>query len=99
MTARVFSIRQGVGFPDWYIVSGSGRLFDWYNVDTVTELAFLDEFDRDVRLAVSDRDRRVIRAGFADCRESLNLATVRGLFRRDYGSDTFGHSEWHVATW
>jgi hypothetical protein len=89
--------RQGSGFPDWEIVRGSDRLFDWYNPETVTELGFVDDDGRSVRLAVSDRNRLVIRAALVGSDRSVNLRTVPGLVRRFYGSDCFGHTDWFVA--
>ena len=56
----VSGVRQGSGFPDWEIVRGSARLFDWYNEDTVTELGFVDDSARAVRLAVLDLDRKSV---------------------------------------
>jgi len=95
--------RQGSGFPDWEIVRGSDRLFDHYSEETVTELSFVHNGQR-VRLAVSDRDRRVIRSaalvpvpGQLIGEGLVNLRTVPGLVRRFYGSDCFGHTEWFVA--
>lgn len=101
--SAVVETRQGTGFPDWVIVRGSDRLFDWYNQETVTELSFVHDGQR-VRLAVCDRTRLVIRsAALVPVRGRLvgeglvNLATVPGLVRRFYGSDCFGHTEYRVA--
>lgn len=88
--------RQGIGFPDWVIVSGSDRVFDWYG-DTVTELAFEDHWGREIRLAVDDRSRRVIRSGVFGSDLPVNLAQLPGLVRRFYGSDCYGHTEYFVA--
>jgi hypothetical protein len=95
--------RQGSGFPDWEIVRGSGRLFDWYNPERVSELSFVHD-GRSVRLAVSDCDRRVIRsAGLAGdpswliAGAPVDLATVPGLVRRNYGRGSGGHTEYFVA--
>lgn len=87
--------RQGIGFPDWVIVRGSARLFDWYSEDSVTELGFVDD-GREVRLAVTDRNRRVIRAEYVGggC---PNLYSVAGLVRHFYGDGAHGHTEWSVA--
>lgn len=87
--------RQGIGFPDWVIVRGSARLFDWYG-DTVTELGFVGDDGREIRLAVADRNRRVIRAEYVGG-GSPNLYSVAGLVRRFYGADCYGHTEWSVA--
>lgn len=87
--------RQGIGFPDWEIVQGSARLFDWYG-DTVTELGFFDGDGREVRLAVSGCDRRVIRAAYVGGGYP-NLYNVCGLVRRFYGDGAHGHTEWAVA--
>lgn len=89
--------RQGIGFPDWEIVRGSARLFDWYSEDSVTELAFVDSQGIDVRLAVSDRNRKVIRAGAVGREGSVYLGNIPGLVRRFYGSAAFGHTEYFVA--
>ena len=88
--------RQGVGFPDWEIVRGSARLFDWYG-DTVTELGFVDDDGREVRVAVTDRVRRVIRAEYVGG-GFVNLYGVRGLVREFYGPACYGHTEWRVAS-
>jgi len=95
--------RQGVGFPDWEIVRGLDRLFDQYNEETVTELSFVLD-GRRVRLAVSDRSRRVLRAaalvpvpGRLIGDVPVDLATVPGLVRRFYGSVCFGHTDYFVA--
>ena len=93
----VTETRQGIGFPDWEIVRGSARVFDWYPEDSVTELGFVGDDGREIRLAVSDRDRRVIRAEYVGG-GSVNLATVPGLVRRFYGPDAYGHTEWSVAS-
>ena len=89
--------RQGIGFPDWEIVRGSARLFDWYPEDSVTELGFIDSDGLNVRLAVSDRDRKVIRAGAVGRAGSVYLGNIPGLVRRFYGPATFGHTEYFVA--
>lgn len=79
------------------LVAESDRYFDWYSGETVSELAVQDQDGREVRLAVSDRDRRVIRAGYVgQFYGSVNLYNVSGLVRRFYGAATFGHSEWFV---
>lgn len=91
----VVETRQGVGFPDWEIVTGSDRLFDWYGHD-VTELAFVLD-GRPVRLAVCDRTRRVIRSGSTTDTLPVNLGTVEGLVRRFYGPDCSNHTEYYVA--
>ena len=88
--------RQGIGFPDWEIVRGSARLFDWYSEDSVTELGFVDDGGREIRLAVSDRDRRVIRSEYVGG-GSVHLFGVVGLVRRFYGPAAFGHTEYFVA--
>lgn len=87
--------RQGIGFPDWEIVQGSARLFPQYG-ETVTELGFVDDDGREVRLAVSDRDRRVIRAEYVGGGYP-NLYNVCGLVRHFYRSDRYNHTEWSVA--
>lgn len=87
--------RQGVGFPDWEIVRGDARLFDWYG-DTVTELGFVGDDGREIRVAVCDRTRRVIRAAYVGGGYP-NLYNVAGLVRHFYGDGAHGHTEWSVA--
>ena len=94
--SSVRETRQGIGFPEWEIVRGSARLFDWYGEDNVTELGFVDDGGREIRLAVSARDRRVIRAEYVGG-GSVWCATVTGLVRRFYGSGAYGHTEYFVA--
>lgn len=80
------------------LVGESERYFDWYSSESVSELAVMDQDGREVRLAVADRDRRVIRAGY--CGEiygSVSLYTVPGLVRRFYGPDMCGVTEWFVG--
>ena len=88
--------RQGIGFPDWEIVRGSARLFDWYSEDSVTELGFVGDDGREIRLAVSDHDRRVFRSEYVGG-GSVQLFRVAGLVRRFYGPAAFGHTEYFVA--
>ena len=88
--------RQGIGFPDWEIVQGSARLFDWYNADKVTELGFVGDDGREIRLAIRDWNRRVIRAEYVGG-GNVDLYRVCGLVRRFYGSGAFDHTEWVVA--
>lgn len=87
------------GFPDWEIVPAGERWFDWYDVDTVTELRF-DVAGDEWRLAVDDSTRMVIRAGrdvAGDVEPWPNLAAVAGLVRVFHGSDTYGHTDYYVA--
>ena len=92
----VSETRQGIGFPDWVIVQGSDRLFGWYG-DTVSELGFVGDDGREIRLAVTDRNRRVIRAEYVGG-GSVHLYGMRGLVRRFYGPDAYGHTEYFVAS-
>jgi hypothetical protein len=88
--------RQGGESPTWVVVDETDRAFGWYG-DTVTELSYEDHWGRDIRLAVSNRTRRVIRWGVADSDVAVNLAQIPGLIRRFYGADCYGHTEWFVA--
>lgn len=79
------------------IVGDRDRYFDWYG-ESVTELAVRDCEGREVRLAVADHNRRVIRAGFCGQQYgSVSLYSVPGLVRRFYGPATYGHSEWFIG--
>ena len=94
--SSVRETRQGIGFPDWEIVRGSARVFNWYPEGSVTELGFVGDDGREIRLAVSDYNRKVIRAEYVGG-GSVWCATVAGLVRRFYGSGAYGHTEYFVA--
>jgi hypothetical protein len=93
---------QGLGVLDCRLMTGSARVFDWYNEETVTELETVDCDGRVVRLAVSDRDRRVLRSGYMVGgrlveEPTVNLYLVAGLVRRFYGPAYLGYTEWLVG--
>lgn len=91
--------RTGDGFPDWEIVAAGERWFDWYDVDSVTELGFVHD-GHEWRIAVDDRSRRVIHQHV--CADGLvsswpTLARVPGLVRVFGGPETYGHTDYFVA--
>ena len=90
-----YKARQGSGYPDWVVVRGAERMFDWYDEENTTELRF-DTVEGTVHLAVDDRTRRVFRYQYSDGRVA-NLYNVDGLVRHFYGSNAYGHTEWFVA--
>lgn len=94
MYTDIKETRQGVGYPDWQIVKGSERMFD-YSEDTTTELMFDDDIGT-AHLVVLDRTRQVWKYQYTDG-SMVNLYRVSGLVRRFYGSSCYGHTEWYVA--
>lgn len=97
--------RTGDGFPDWEIVRGDARLFDWYNEESVTELGW--QQDGQVwRVAVVDQTRRVVCAAVAPAGDGLpgwmycslyRLDSVPGFVRVFYGPVAWGHTEYEIA--
>jgi len=80
------------------LVAESDRYFDWYGSERTSELAVQDQDGREVRLAVDNVSRRVLRAGYVgQFYGSVSLYSVPGLVRRFYGPDTYGHCEWFVG--
>ena len=80
------------------LVADCERYFDWYSSESVSELAVMDQDGREVRLAVGNVNRRIVRAGY--CGEiygSVSLYQIPGLVRRFYGPDMCGHTEWYVG--
>lgn len=78
------------------LVSPSSVLFTWYG-DTVTELQVSDDDGRTVRLAVWNKNRRVVRSAYVETGEPANLDRVGGLLRKHYGAASFGHVEYFMG--
>ena len=81
---------------DYELIAPSVALFTWYG-DTVTEIQCLDDDGRAVRLAVWNKNRRVVRSAYVETGEAANLARVGGLVRRSYGSAAYGHTDYYLG--
>ena len=85
--------------PDWVIVRGNARRWDWYNEQTTTELAWIDDDGCDRRIVVADGSRRVIRSWSSGQPDAgwASLYGVAGVVSRFFGRDAYGHTDWLVA--
>lgn len=93
---RGYTTTKPAGALAYELVSPSTVLFTWYG-DTVTELQVIDDDGRTVRLAVWNKNRRVIRSAYVETGEPANLARISGLVTKCYGPRAYGHTEYFIG--